>query len=162
MSNNICRLLSDIKREVEGFHHFRHAARSHQADGFEHALAETQRLGYLLPSEDGKKWQICSKTSFTIFNLSSNSQSSEGPAKPITGSDGRPSISLLMSNRLSPASGLLSHPGSPEAPSLLTSAADISRDDNGRAASWLIATALCGTGDDSGTRARRPGEGHDC
>lgn len=53
--------------------------------------------------------------------------------------------------------GLLSHPGSPEALSLLTSAADISRDDNGHTASWLIATALCGTGDDGGTHAQGKG-----
>lgn len=179
MSNNIFRLLFDIKREAEGFHHFLHAVipiRQMVWSLFSPRKEETQRMQegckgaalviYYYPgTDDKKKLRILSKMSITIFKLSSNSQSWEGlwkPAKPITGSGRSASISLLMSNGLPPHAWSFVSCGSPEAVSLLTSAADISRDDNRHTALWLIATAFCGTGDDSETCARCPGEGHNC
>lgn len=180
MSNNIFRLLFDIKREVEGFHHFMHAVipiRPMVWSMFSLRREETRRkqegrkgavlVIYYYPGTEkkyiyGGNW---SKMSIIIFELSSNSQSSEGlwkPAKPITGSGRCPSISLLMSNGFPLVHGTLFQCGSPEAVSLLTSAADISRDDNRHTASWVIATALCGTGDYSETCTRCPGEGHNC
>lgn len=119
MSNNIFRLLFDIKREVEGFHHSLHAAipiRQMVWSVFSLRWEETQRTQegrkgavlviYYYPGTEKKNiWGIWSKMSITIFKLSSNSQSSEGlwkPAKPITGSGRSPSISVLMSNGLPP------------------------------------------------------------
>ncbi len=118
MSNNIFRLLFDIKREVEGFHHSLHAVipiRQMVWSMFSLRREETRRkqegrkgavlVIYYYPGTENKyggtdpKWAVQSSSCPPTLN---HQRASKKPAKPITGSGRSLSISLLMSSGLPP------------------------------------------------------------